>query len=214
MARLDFRMDAEGRIYFIECNPLPGLTPGWSDLVLIAQAAGIEYHGLIGEILSFAIRRYKERERERERARAGQQAAAEREVTQGRGEAGGARRVPGSNGVRPARTARATPRGTRHPERAGLWLAMPNARAPRCRARDLGISLGRFKPGRWNAITDVAGVRVGHSTLIRGCGAAARGQGAGAHRRHRHPAQHHQHLRGAGGRAAGSCSTGPARSRA
>jgi D-aminopeptidase len=38
----------------------------------------------------------------------------------------------------------------------------------RCRARDLGISLGRFKPGRWNAITDVAGVRVGHSTIIRG----------------------------------------------
>jgi D-aminopeptidase len=39
---------------------------------------------------------------------------------------------------------------------------------PRCRARDLGLSLGRFKPGRWNALTDVAGVRVGHSTIIRG----------------------------------------------
>jgi D-alanine-D-alanine ligase len=37
--------------------------------VLIAQAAGIEYRALIGEILSFAIRRYQERERERERAR-------------------------------------------------------------------------------------------------------------------------------------------------
>ncbi|HZY04111.1 MAG TPA: hypothetical protein VFF02_11485, partial [Anaeromyxobacteraceae bacterium] len=49
-------------------NPLPGLTPGWSDLVLIAQAAGIEYRALIGEILSFAIRRYQERERERRRA--------------------------------------------------------------------------------------------------------------------------------------------------
>jgi D-aminopeptidase len=48
---------------------------------------------------------------------------------------------------------------------------MPDAAAPpdsRCRARDLGISLGRFKPGKWNAITDVAGVRVGHSTIIRG----------------------------------------------
>jgi D-aminopeptidase len=42
--------------------------------------------------------------------------------------------------------------------------------APRCRARELGISLGRFKPGRWNALTDVAGVRVGHSTVIRGPG--------------------------------------------
>ncbi len=75
VARVDFRVDAEGRIYFIESNPLPGLAPGWSDLVLIAQAAGIEYRPLIGEILSFAIRRYQEREKERERARRAQLAA-------------------------------------------------------------------------------------------------------------------------------------------
>jgi D-alanine-D-alanine ligase len=50
--------------------------------VLIAQAAGIEHRALIGEILSFAIRRYQERERERERARRAQ-AAAEREHVQG-----------------------------------------------------------------------------------------------------------------------------------
>jgi D-alanine-D-alanine ligase len=75
VARVDFRIDAEGRIYFIESNPLPGLSPGWSDLVLIAQSAGIEYRALIGEILSFAIRRYQERERERERARRAQVAA-------------------------------------------------------------------------------------------------------------------------------------------
>lgn len=68
VARLDFRMDGDGRFHFIECNPLPGLAPGWSDLVLIAQAAGMDYRGLIGEILAFAIRRYQERERERERA--------------------------------------------------------------------------------------------------------------------------------------------------
>jgi D-aminopeptidase len=42
------------------------------------------------------------------------------------------------------------------------------ARAARRRARDLGIRLGRYRPGRWNAITDVAGVKVGHSTIIRG----------------------------------------------
>ena len=65
VARVDFRMDEQGKIYFLECNPLPGLTPGWSDLVLIAKAAGIEYDALIAEILSGAIRRYKERERER-----------------------------------------------------------------------------------------------------------------------------------------------------
>jgi D-alanine-D-alanine ligase len=63
VARVDFRMDEQGKIYFLECNPLPGLTPGWSDLVLIAKAAGIEYNALISEILSGAIRRYKERRR-------------------------------------------------------------------------------------------------------------------------------------------------------
>jgi D-alanine-D-alanine ligase len=62
VARIDFRMDERGRIFFLECNPLPGLTPGWSDLVLIAQGSGIDYRNLIGEILSGAIRRYKERE--------------------------------------------------------------------------------------------------------------------------------------------------------
>jgi D-alanine-D-alanine ligase len=65
VARIDFRMDDKGRIYFIECNPLPGLTPGWSDLVLIAQGAGMDYRGLIGEIMAPAIRRYKEREARR-----------------------------------------------------------------------------------------------------------------------------------------------------
>jgi len=93
VARVDFRMDAEGRIYFIECNPLPGLAPGWSDLVLIAQSAGIDYRSLIGEILSFAIRRYQERERERERARRAQ-AQAERESA----ERAAAPASPGPNG--------------------------------------------------------------------------------------------------------------------
>jgi D-aminopeptidase len=36
------------------------------------------------------------------------------------------------------------------------------------RARDLGIAIGDFDPGRLNAITDVAGVRVGHTTLVEG----------------------------------------------
>jgi D-alanine-D-alanine ligase len=62
VARMDFRMDERGRFFFLECNPLPGLTPGWSDLVLITQAAGMDYRTLIGEIMSGAIRRYKERE--------------------------------------------------------------------------------------------------------------------------------------------------------
>jgi D-aminopeptidase len=36
------------------------------------------------------------------------------------------------------------------------------------RARDLGITIGEFAPGAWNAVTDVEGVRVGHSTLEAG----------------------------------------------
>ena len=36
------------------------------------------------------------------------------------------------------------------------------------RARDLGIELGRLSSGPGNAITDVGGIRVGHSTLIEG----------------------------------------------
>jgi D-alanine-D-alanine ligase len=63
VARIDFRLDAEGRPSFIECNPLPGLSPGWSDLCLIASAAGIEYHALVGEILAPAIRRFRAQER-------------------------------------------------------------------------------------------------------------------------------------------------------
>ena len=38
----------------------------------------------------------------------------------------------------------------------------------RPRARDLGIAPGVLAPGAFNAITDVAGVRVGHTTLIEG----------------------------------------------
>lgn len=44
------------------------------------------------------------------------------------------------------------------------------------RARDLGIPF-EGTPGPWNAITDVAGVEVGHSTIIRGSGELVVGQG-------------------------------------
>src|SRR5437773_6417951 len=38
----------------------------------------------------------------------------------------------------------------------------------RPRARDLGIAPGVYQPGRLNAITDVDGVRVGHTTIVDG----------------------------------------------
>lgn len=42
------------------------------------------------------------------------------------------------------------------------------ARGQRARARDLGVKPGVFPTGRYNALTDVAGVRVGHATLVQG----------------------------------------------
>jgi D-aminopeptidase len=44
------------------------------------------------------------------------------------------------------------------------------------RARDLGIPFDGA-PGRWNAITDVPGVTVGHTTLISGTGRLTPGKG-------------------------------------
>ena len=48
---------------------------------------------------------------------------------------------------------------------------------PRQRVRDLGIIIGQYPTGSQNAITDVAGVRVGQTTLIAGEGALVPGHG-------------------------------------
>ena len=45
------------------------------------------------------------------------------------------------------------------------------------RYRDLGLTVGRLSPGPMNAITDVAGVRVGVTTLIDGDGPLRVGTG-------------------------------------
>lgn len=50
-------------------------------------------------------------------------------------------------------------------------------KSKRLRARDLGLKIGTYKPGRYNAITDVAGVLVGHSTIISGSGQHVPGKG-------------------------------------
>ncbi len=49
----------------------------------------------------------------------------------------------------------------------GLTTAIA-AQTARPRARDLGIEPGIFATGKYNAITDVNGVKVGHKTLIKG----------------------------------------------
>ena len=46
--------------------------------------------------------------------------------------------------------------------------AMSQTGAERPRARDIGLVVGVFQPGTHNAITDVAGVRVGQTTVVEG----------------------------------------------
>src|SRR5207247_3676858 len=49
-----------------------------------------------------------------------------------------------------------------------LLFANAAAAQTRPRARDIGIIVGSLPTGSLNAITDVAGVRVGHTTIARG----------------------------------------------
>lgn len=51
---------------------------------------------------------------------------------------------------------------------AATILASPAFAQARVRARDLGVAPGIFQTGANNAITDVAGVKVGHATIISG----------------------------------------------
>ncbi len=59
VARIDFRITANGDIYFIEINPLPGLSPGFSDLSILADKTGMSYTNLVGSILKPAVRRWR-----------------------------------------------------------------------------------------------------------------------------------------------------------
>jgi D-alanine-D-alanine ligase len=56
LARIDFRIRA-GIPYFIEANPLPGLAPDWSDMVLLARGMGISYADLVRRVLHEALSR-------------------------------------------------------------------------------------------------------------------------------------------------------------
>ncbi len=56
VARIDFRL-RDGVPYFLEANPLPGLSPYSGDLVLLARAMGVKYSELIARILQAACER-------------------------------------------------------------------------------------------------------------------------------------------------------------
>lgn len=51
---------------------------------------------------------------------------------------------------------------------ASILLASNNLYSQNKRARDYGIEIGVLKPGKNNSITDVKGVKVGHTTIIEG----------------------------------------------
>lgn len=59
VARVDIRRDRDGVANFVEVNPLPGVHPKNSDLVILARAAGWTYERLIGGIVASAERRWR-----------------------------------------------------------------------------------------------------------------------------------------------------------
>jgi len=58
ISRVDFRLDTKGQPCLLEINPLPGLTPGYSDICIMAAAEGIKYEDLILEILYLGAGRW------------------------------------------------------------------------------------------------------------------------------------------------------------
>src|SRR5262249_54626413 len=55
-ARVDFRLDSEGRPYFLEANPNPDIGYG-EEFAEAAEAAGIDYEPLLDRILAIGLRK-------------------------------------------------------------------------------------------------------------------------------------------------------------
>lgn len=56
--RVDVKADREGKICFMEVNPLAGLHPVHSDLPILARMSGVEYQKLLEMIMKSATGRY------------------------------------------------------------------------------------------------------------------------------------------------------------
>lgn len=56
-SRVDFRLTPDGKLYILEINSLPGITPR-SDLTLMAQAENIGHSQMVGMVAAAAIKRY------------------------------------------------------------------------------------------------------------------------------------------------------------
>jgi D-alanine-D-alanine ligase len=59
VSRVDFRLDVKDNLkpYILEINTLPGLAPGYSDLVIEAAAEGVDHTFLVNMILDTALKR-------------------------------------------------------------------------------------------------------------------------------------------------------------
>src|SRR5439155_10906693 len=49
VARVDIRLDGEGKPHFIEVNPLPGLNPTTGDLPILSARSGVPYEALVAK---------------------------------------------------------------------------------------------------------------------------------------------------------------------
>jgi D-alanine-D-alanine ligase len=58
VSRVDIRVGEDGVPYFLEVNPLPGLSPVYGDLPIMAGRMGWEYSRLIRTIFRHALKRY------------------------------------------------------------------------------------------------------------------------------------------------------------
>jgi D-alanine-D-alanine ligase len=55
--RVDLKAGADGKLYFLEINPLAGLHPTHSDLPILCSQAGMVYRDLIAAIIESAMER-------------------------------------------------------------------------------------------------------------------------------------------------------------
>jgi len=58
VSRVDIRVGKDGTPYFLEINPLPGLSPVYGDLPIMAKRMGWSYDQLVRSIFHQALKRY------------------------------------------------------------------------------------------------------------------------------------------------------------
>jgi D-alanine-D-alanine ligase len=58
VSRVDIRVGEDHTPYFLEINPLPGLSPVYGDLVIMARSTGWDYARLVKTIFHHALKRY------------------------------------------------------------------------------------------------------------------------------------------------------------